>query len=252
MREAERRRDLAEAQNRILELSRSNSQLEQFAYAASHDLREPLRMIASYVQLLDERYTGIFDESAGRWIGHALDGVTRMQAMMDGLMEVARVGGADATMEPTSTAAAFDDAVLALSAAIEESGAEVSRGPLPAALAGRVNLTQVFQNIIGNALKFHSDEPPRVHASARRDGEWCHITVEDNGIGIDPRDADRIFRIFQRLHTRAEFPGTGLGLALVCTAVGSWGGEVRFEPAPARGSRFIISLRWLSSTERST
>ena len=251
-REAERRRDLAEAQNRILELSRSNSQLEQFAYAASHDLREPLRMIASYVQLLDERYTGIFDESAGRWIGHALDGVTRMQAMMDGLMEVALVGGADATMEPTSTAAAFDDAVLALSAAIEESGAEVSRGPLPAALASRVNLAQVFQNIIGNALKFHSDEPPRVHASARRDGEWCHITVQDNGIGIDPRDADRIFRIFQRLHTRAEFPGTGLGLALVCTAVRSWGGDVRVEPAPARGSRFIVSLRGLSSGEGPT
>ena len=249
MREAERRRDLAEAQNRILELSRSNSQLKQFAFAASHDLREPLRMIASYVQLLAERYAGVFDESAARWIGHALDGVTRMQAMMDGLMEVARVGGADAALEPTSTAVAFDDAVLALSAAVEESRAVVTRGPLPTVLASRVNLTQVFQNLIGNALKFRSDATPHVHASARRDGEWWHITVQDNGIGIDPCDADRAFRIFQRLHTRAEFPGTGLGLALVCAAVRSWGGEVHVEPTPVPGSRFVLRLPWLDTGE---
>jgi len=252
MREAERRRDLAEAQNRILELSRSNSQLEQFAFAASHDLREPLRMIASYVQLLAERYTEVFDESAGRWIGHALDGVTRMQAMMDGLLEVARVGGADAALEPTSAELAFDDAVLALSVAVEESQAVVSRGSLPIVLASRVNLTQVFQNLIGNALKFRSDAPPRVHASARRDGEWWHITVQDNGMGIDPRDADRVFRIFARLHTRAEFAGAGLGLALVSTAVSSWGGEIHLEPAPDGGSRFILRLPFLNTDEGTT
>jgi signal transduction histidine kinase len=251
-REAERRRDLAEAQNRILELSRSNSQLEQFAFAASHDLREPMRMIASYVQLLDERYRGTFDESATRWIGHALDGVTRMQAMMDGLMEVARVGGADEAMEPTSTATAFDDALRSLSVAVEESQGVVSRGPLPTVLASRVNMVQVFQNLLGNALKFRSEVPPHVHATARRDGALWHITIQDNGIGIDPRDADRAFRIFQRLHTRAEFPGTGLGLSLVCTAVRSWGGEVRFEPAPVQGSRFIVSLPCLSPDEEPT
>ena len=172
--------------------------------------------------------------------------------MMDGLMEVARVGGAQVALEPSSMAAAFDDAVLALGAAVEESDAVVSRGPLPTVLASRVNLTQVFQNLIGNSLKFRSEVAPQVRVWAHRDGAWWQVTVQDNGIGIDPSEADRVFRLFQRLHTRAEFPGTGLGLALVCAAARSWGGHVRLEPAPTGGSRFILSFPYLDTGDLNT
>jgi signal transduction histidine kinase len=224
------------------DLERSNRELEQFAYVASHDLQEPLRMVASYVQLLDREYAGTLGEEAHEFIGFAVDGAKRMQALIQDLLTYSRVGRAEVPTQPTDLDAAYDRALENLSAPIEESGATVSAGHLPTVVANASQMTQLLQNLIGNALKFHGAEPVEISIGAERhNGEWT-LGVRDNGIGIDPKHADRIFAIFQRLHTREEYPGTGIGLALCRRIVERHGGQIWVESEPGRGTTFRFTL----------
>jgi len=224
------------------ELERSNRELEQFAYVASHDLQEPLRMVASYTQLLARRYRGRLDEDAEEFIGYAVDGVTRMQALINDLLAYSRVGTRGGAFEPVDSEAVFQQVLASLGPTIEEAGAIVVHDPLPTLTADPGQLGQLLQNLVGNAVKFRGEAPPRVHVSAERGaGEWT-FAVADNGIGIDPAYADRIFVIFQRLHTRDEYAGTGIGLAICKKIVERHGGRIWFEPGPGGGTVFRFTL----------
>ncbi|MBF8267207.1 MAG: hypothetical protein HW388_715 [Dehalococcoidia bacterium] len=224
------------------ELERSNQELQQFAYVASHDLQEPLRMVASYTQLLARRYQGKLDADADEFIAYAVDGANRMQRLINSLLEFSRVSTQGREPEPTDSAVAFQQAVSNLGMAMEESGAVVTHDPLPTVMADATQLTQVFQNLIGNAIKFHGEEPPRVHVSAEpKDNEWL-FSVRDNGIGIEPEYFDRVFVIFQRLHSRLEYPGTGIGLALCKRIVERHGGRIWVESELGKGTTFYFTL----------
>ncbi|HZB89062.1 MAG TPA: PAS domain S-box protein [Terracidiphilus sp.] len=226
------------------ELQRSNRDLEQFAYVASHDLQEPLRAVSGCVQLLQKRYGDKLDERADELIGYAVDGTSRMQALIEALLTYSRVSRMENPLQPIDCAAALDLALKNLSAAIQETGSEVSRDPLPTVMGIPANLALLFQNLIGNAIKFRKKgEPAKVRVRAeRRDGEWL-ISVADEGIGIEPQYFERIFTIFQRLHTRQEYPGTGIGLALCKRIVEHHGGCIEVESEPGKGSKFSFNLR---------
>ena len=231
-----------ETRRHAVDLSRSNEELEQFAYVASHDLREPLRMIASYTQLLADDYGGQLDETADMFIGYAQDGAKRMQALIDDLLTLSRVGSRGRELSATDCTELVAEVVESLGKMVADSQAEVVFGDLPIVMADRALLAQVFQNLIMNGMKFRGDEPPRVEISAKRvDADW-EITVADNGIGIDPRFHERIFVIFQRLSARGEYEGTGIGLSIVKKIVEHHGGHVRVESAAGQGARFIFTL----------
>ncbi len=225
-----------------MELARSNADLEQFAYVASHDLQEPLRMVASYTQLLQRRYRDRLDDDANEFISFAVDGATRMQRLINDLLAYSRVGTRGNDLVPTDANAALQDVLTDLEMTARESGAEMSVDPLPTVRADPVQLRQLFQNLIGNAIKFHGEQPPRVHVSAERQGEQWRFVVRDNGIGIAPEYAERIFVIFQRLHNRAEYPGTGIGLAICKKIVERHGGRIWLESTPGQGSAFSFTL----------
>ncbi|MBZ5702562.1 MAG: PAS domain S-box protein [Acidobacteriia bacterium] len=238
----EKKRAEEELARRAQELARSNADLQQFAYVASHDLQEPLRMVASFTQLLAQRYAGKLDADAKEFIGYAVDGAHRMQILVNDLLAYSRVGTRGGEFADTDCERVLETALNNLRMTIEETKAVITHDPLPQVQADEIQLCQVFQNLLGNALKFHGPDAPRVHVSAQDiRGEW-RFSVRDNGIGIDPQQAQRIFVIFQRLHSRAEYPGTGLGLAIAKKIVERHGGRIWVESQPGKGSTFYFSL----------
>jgi PAS domain S-box-containing protein len=224
------------------ELARSNEELERFAYVASHDLQEPLRMVASYTQLLARRYRGKLDADADEFIGYAVNGANRMQQLIRDLLEYSRVGTRGGEFAPVACDEIVAQILGDLAAAIGETGATIVAGALPTVSADRSQLRQLFQNLVENALKYRSDAPPVVHIDASREGDDWHFTVRDNGIGIGPEYAERIFVIFQRLHTQAEYPGTGIGLAVCKRIVERHGGRIWVESQPGEGATFHFTL----------
>ncbi|MBI5142177.1 MAG: hypothetical protein HZA20_08320 [Nitrospirae bacterium] len=226
----------------LTELERSNSELEQFAYIASHDLQEPLRMVSSYVQLIEREYGGKLGGEADEYIGFAVEGATRMQKMINDLLAYSRIETRGRPFEPTDCEEVLRTAIANLKVAIEESGALVSHDPLPTIKADGSQLVQLLQNLVGNSIKFRGNEPPRIHlAAVRRDGDWL-FSVSDNGIGIDSRFRERIFLVFQRLHTRRKYPGTGIGLSICKRVVVRHGGEIWVESEPGKGSIFYFTI----------
>lgn len=227
------------------ELARSNRDLEQFAYVASHDLQEPLRMVAMYTQLLAERYQGQLDESADKYIHYAVDGALRMQALVQDLLAFSRVGRAGTDLRKIETHEAVENALKNLQGAIQESDAKISRGDLPVIVADRTQIVQLFQNLIGNAIKFRGAHPPQIEITAEREESSWRFSVQDNGIGIAAEHVDEVFGIFKRLHTRAEYPGNGIGLAICKKIVEQHGGTIWVESQPKKGSafRFTIPVR---------
>jgi PAS domain S-box-containing protein len=224
------------------ELARSNTELEQFAYVASHDLQEPLRMVSSYTQLLARRYKGKLGSDADDFIAYAVDGAARMQRLIQDLLTYSRVGTKGREFVPADCEKLLDQVLGDLKVAIEESGAVVTRDALPIVRGDETQIGQLLQNLIGNALKFHNQESPRVHVSSKRNGKEWIFSVRDNGIGIDAQYAERIFVIFQRLHRRDEYPGTGIGLAVCKKIVERHGGRIWVESNQEKGATFYFTL----------
>ena len=224
------------------ELERSNTELQQFAYVASHDLQEPLRMVSSYMGLIERRYKGRLDADADDFIGYAVDGAKRMRMLINDLLEFSRVGTHGKTFGPVDCETLLSRVLDHLQLLIEDSGATITHDHLPVVIGDSAQLMRLFQNLIHNSLKFKSDFPPLIHVSAEQwDGDW-RFSFRDNGIGIDPQYADRIFAIFQRLHNRDEYPGTGIGLAICKKIVERHGGRVWFQSEQGKGATFFFTI----------
>jgi signal transduction histidine kinase len=232
-------KDLAQ---KARDLQQSNEDLQQFAYVASHDLQEPLRMVASYLQLLEQRYQDQLDDDAHDFISYAVDGATRMRTLINDLLDFSRVGTRESSFEPTDLNAVLGKARANLHMRIEEAGAMVVSDELPTLPADPPQMVQLFQNLIDNAIKFRAQEPPRVHISAEEQTDEWIISLSDNGIGIDPQYFERIFIIFQRLHTRQEYPGTGIGLAITRRIIERHNGRVWVTSEPGHGTTFHVAL----------
>ncbi len=232
-----------ELQRYAEELERSNRDLEQFVYGASHDLKEPLRVIEGHLRLLERAAGDDLPATAQESMAYALDGVHRLQGLIQGLLSYSRAGFREEPFEPVDAQAALDEALANLSVAIEESGAEVTHDRLPTVLGDRVQLAMVFQNLISNAIKFTpEDRTPKVHVGTEQDDQRPHLYVEDNGIGIAPGDQDRLFDMFERLHGPDEYPGSGIGLALCKRILEHHGGDIWVESEPGQGATFHLSL----------
>jgi signal transduction histidine kinase len=232
----------AELAQRSQELMRSNAELEQLAYIASHDLQEPLRMVVSYLQLLEQRYGGQLDSDAHEFIEFAVDGATRMQALIDDLLTYSRVGTRAQPLQPTDCMAVVEVVIRSVRVAIKESGTRVTYDPLPTVAGDATQLMQLFQNLIANAIKFRRDQGPEIHIHAEPEDGFWRFSVQDNGIGIAPEYFDRIFVMFQRLHSRSTYSGTGIGLAICQKIVERHGGRIWVESTPGTGSTFQFTL----------
>ncbi|MFC4544567.1 ATP-binding protein [Halosolutus amylolyticus] len=237
----------AERQNRLLErtqrqLEESNERLEGFAYAASHDLQEPLRMVSSYVRLIERRYGDDLDDDGEEFIEYAIDGTERMREMIDGLLEYSRVDTRGEPLEPVDLDAVLADVRQDLELRIEETDATIETDELPRVQGDETQLRQLFQNLLSNAIEYSGEGPPRIDVSAEREAtEWV-VSVRDRGIGIDPADQDRVFEVFQRLHTQEEHSGTGIGLAICKRIVERHGGEIWIDSEPGAGTTFAFTL----------
>jgi light-regulated signal transduction histidine kinase (bacteriophytochrome) len=229
------------------DLARSNAELEQFAYVASHDLQEPLRMVASFTQLLAKRYAGRLDAKADEYIGYTVGGAKRMQQLIGDLLALSRVGTNGGEFRDVPLSKVMSDVLLNLGPAVQESGAAVVHDSLPTVLADRGQMTQLLQNLIGNAIKFRNAQLPQVHISAEEAGDKWIVSVRDNGIGIAPEHAERVFQIFQRLHTRDQYPGTGIGLAVCRKIVERHGGKIWLDSTPGGGTTFHFTLHKCAS-----
>ncbi len=238
----ERKRSEKALARQTEELARSNEELERFAYVASHDLQEPLRMVVSYLQLLERRYQGQLDATANEFIGYAVDGASRMQTLIRDLLSYSRVGTRTQAFALTDSAAMVDKAIANLQMAIAESSAIITHDPLPEVMVDASQFAQLFQNLMGNAIKFHGEQPPQIHVSAERIADGWQFSVRDNGIGIEPEYTERIFVIFQRLHRRADYPGTGIGLAICKKIVERHGGRLWIESELGQGSVFYFTI----------
>ena len=237
------RKQVEERLNQITaEMQRSNTELEQFAYVISHDLQEPLRMVSSYTQLLAKRYSNKLDSDADEFIAYAVDGAKRMQTLLHDLLDYSRVGTRGKPFTLVNCEHVVEQAMANLKIAIEESEAAVSYDVLPTVMGDEGQLVQLFQNLIGNAIKFRREEPPKVHIWARRRNSVVTFSVNDNGIGINPQHSQSIFEIFRRLHTREEYPGTGMGLAICKKIVERHGGHISVQSQPGQGSTFDFSV----------
>lgn len=224
------------------ELSMSNAELEQFAYVASHDLQEPLRIVAGATQYLAKRYKGRLDADADEFIGYAVNGVGRMRKLISDLLDYSRVGTRGKKLRPTDCGEVLAETLENLRRTIEDNEAVVTHSPLPVVMADPTQIGRLFQNLIANAIKFRGGVAPKVHVSAEKGkGHWI-ISVTDNGIGIDPEHTEMIFEVFQRLHTDEEYPGTGIGLAICKKIVERHGGMITVESKPGRGATFRFSM----------
>jgi signal transduction histidine kinase/HAMP domain-containing protein len=226
----------------LLDLERSNKELQQFAYVASHDLQEPLRAVASYTQLLKRRYKDKLDENANVFMQFAVDGAIRMQSLIDDLLMYSRIGGKEKLFEPTDFHLVLGQAITNLRVAIKENHANITDDDLPTVMADASHITQLFQNLIGNAIKFRSQETPHIHLFAELKGNEWLFSVRDNGIGIDPQYKEKIFKIFQRLHSIDAYPGTGIGLAICERIVERHGGKIWVESEVGKGSTFYFTI----------
>ena len=224
------------------ELQRSNAELEQFAYVASHDLQEPLRKVASFCQLIEKRYADRLDDRGRQYIDYAVDGAKRMQALINDLLTFSRVGRTTERFRPVDLGEVADTALRSLAQVIEDTGAAVTVGPLPTINGDPTLLAAVLQNLIGNAIKFRGDEPPRIEVGSERQGDMWVVRVTDNGIGIPDEYAERIFVIFQRLHAREEYEGTGIGLSLCRKIVEFHGGRIGVDKGRASGTAVSFTL----------
>jgi len=239
-----KRKQAEERLNQIAnEMQRSNTELEQFAYVISHDLQEPLRMVSSYTQLLAKRYQSKLDTDADEFISYAVDGAKRMQTLLYDLLEYSRVGTRGKPFRLVECKDIIEQALANLKVAIEESGAVVNYDNLLAIMGDEGQLVRLFQNLIGNAIKFRGQETPQVHISARRRHNVLIFSVTDNGIGIDPQHSQSIFEIFRRLHTKEEYPGTGMGLAICKKIVERHGGRIWVQSQPGEGSTFYFTIQ---------
>ncbi len=231
-----------ELARRTLDLERSNAELERFAYVASHDLQEPLRAVASHVQILEQDYRGRLDDEADESIRCAVEGAQRMHDLINDYLAYSRVRAGSDPLQPSSSAQALEAARKNLEQAIREGSAEVTCDALPEVLADPMQLVQLFQNLVGNAVKFRGDDPPRVHVSAERADDWWLFSVSDNGIGIDPEHTGGIFSLFKRLHTHDRYPGTGIGLAICKKIIDRHGGRIWVDSMPGLGAKFRFTL----------
>jgi two-component system, chemotaxis family, sensor kinase Cph1 len=226
----------------MADIQRSNKELEQFAYVASHDLQEPLRMVASYMRLLHRRYSDKLDNDANDFINYAVDGSKRMQELIRDLLAYSRVGSLGREFEPIDIKTVLDRSVRNLEMSIKESGAVVTHDSMPAMFADGIQITQLFQNLISNAIKYCKEAPPRIHVSAKQNKKAVTFSVSDNGIGVDPQYYERIFIIFQRLHGKGEYSGTGIGLAICKKIVERHDGKIWVESLPGGGSTFYFTI----------
>ncbi len=238
----ERVRAQEELRRTAADLARSNADLERFAYVASHDLQEPLRLLMGYLKLLDKRYGDKLEPDGNEFLRYAVDGAVRMRNQIKDLLSYSRVGFNEPKLKRVDCAEAVERALLNLKLMVDENKARVTWDELPEVEADEAQLVLLFQNLLGNALKFRSEEPPEVHVGARNGGGKWVITVTDNGIGVDPRYSERVFGVFERLHTLDDYPGTGIGLAICKRIVERHGGRIGIEPTEGPGSTFFFTL----------
>nr|MBA3709446.1 hypothetical protein [Planctomycetota bacterium] len=232
----------AELARKAKELERSNAELEQFAYVASHDLQEPLRMIRGYLGLLEKAHAQDFDEKSKDFMRFAMDGADRMQRMIKDVLAYSRVSDSTAQLVIVPAQDAIAEAMANLRTKIDENAAVITCGDLPEVMFDRLHLVQIFQNLMSNAITYRSAEPPAIAISAVGHAHEWEFIVRDNGIGIDPEHQQKIFKIFQRLHSRTEYPGSGIGLAICKKSIERWGGRIWVSSAPARGSEFHFTI----------
>jgi light-regulated signal transduction histidine kinase (bacteriophytochrome) len=239
---SERKKAELDLVRRTNELAHSNIELEQFASIASHDLQEPLRTIGGFAQLLARRCSGQLDSPANEFIAYIVNGVTRMQTLINDLLEYSRLGTHGLAFRQVSCESVLERVLEDLNGSIARTGAVITHDALPEVWADRSQMSQLFQNLIANAIHYRANAPPRVHITAREEGDYWQFSVEDNGIGFDPKQSERIFVIFQRLHTTEQYPGSGMGLAVCRKIVERHFGRIWAESQPGKGSRFFFTL----------